>query len=178
MSGRDLTEDFEKLARECLDDILDGAFRLSGNWADAEDLAQETFARAFKRFHRFKKGTNFKAWLFRILMNLYIDIYRKRSKEPTILSIEELEGKGVEIGFENGEDCWEIPDKEVTKEDIEEALGSLPEDFRMAVWLRDVEDFSYSEISKIMGVPVGTVKSRIFRGREMLRKALERRIKG
>ena len=155
--------------------MYSAAYRLTRNAADAEDLIQETFLRAFRSFHQFEPGTNLKAWLYRILTNTFINSYRKKQREPQTVSDDEVEdwylcSKMAEEGMEPSAEAAvlvSLPD-----EDVQEALSSLPEQFRMAVLLADVEGFSYKEIAEIMGVPIGTVMSRLHRGRKALEKGL------
>jgi RNA polymerase sigma-70 factor (ECF subfamily) len=171
----DLQSRFEAEALPLLPGMYSAAYRLTRNAADAEDLVQETFLRAYRGFHQFEEGTNLKAWLYRILMNTFINEYRKRQRQPQTVSDGEvgdwfLYSKMAESGAEpsaEAEVLEALPDEEV-----QEALSSLPEQFRIAVLLADVEGFSYKEIAEITGVPIGTVMSRLHRGR----KALEHRL--
>jgi RNA polymerase sigma-70 factor (ECF subfamily) len=149
---------------------------MTRNPADAEDLVQDTFARAYSAFHQFTPGTNLKAWLYRILTNTYINSYRKAQRAPQISdgeNIEDWQLARAESHTSSGLRSAEVealdamPDSIVT-----EALGSLSDDFRMAVLLADVEGFSYKEIAEIMGTPIGTVMSRLNRGRGQLREKL------
>jgi RNA polymerase sigma-70 factor (ECF subfamily) len=148
---------------------------MTRNPADAEDLVQETFLRAFRGFSGFTEGTNLKAWLYRILTNTFINDYRKRQRQPAEVLEDEipdwylygqLGDSGAEASAET-EVLEAMPD-----EDVQEALDALPEGFRMAVWLADVEGFSYKEIAEILDIPIGTVMSRLHRGRKSLQKAL------
>jgi len=155
--------------------MYSAAYRLTRNAADAEDLIQETFLRAFRSFHQFEPGTNLKAWLYRILTNTFINSYRKKQREPQTVSDDEVEdwylySKMAEEGMEPSAEAAVL--ESLPDEDVQEALSSLPEQFRMAVLLADVEGFSYKEIAEIMGVPIGAVMSRLHRGRKALEKGL------
>jgi RNA polymerase sigma-70 factor (ECF subfamily) len=166
---------FEAEALPLLPGMYSAAYRLTRNAADAEDLVQETFLRAYRGFHQFEEGTNLKAWLYRILMNTFINDYRKRQRQPQTVSDDEiadwyLYSKMAESGAEPSAETAVI--ESLPDEEVQEALSSLPEQFRMAVLLADVEGFSYKEIAEIMGVPIGTVMSRLHRGRKALEKRL------
>ena len=175
-AGSDLLERFERDVLPMLPGMYGAALRMTRNPSDAEDLLQETTLRAYRGFASFEEGTNLKAWLYRILTNSFINTYRKRQREPQTVDgpddldewflFDRLGSKSVEPSAE--EDVLErIPDAEVKA-----ALESIPEKFRMAVLLADVEGFSYKEIAEIMDVPIGTVMSRLHRGRKALEKAL------
>jgi RNA polymerase sigma-70 factor (ECF subfamily) len=167
---------FEHDVMPLLPSLYGAALRLTRNRTDAEDLVQDTVLRAFRGFEGFQEGTNLKAWLYRILRNGYISNYRKRQREPQIVDgvqdVEEwylydrLGGRAVE-GSAEEEVLDRIPDA-----DVKAALESLPENFRMPVLLADVEGFSYKEIAEIMETPIGTVMSRLHRGRKALERAL------
>jgi RNA polymerase sigma-70 factor (ECF subfamily) len=174
-SSRRLNERFQAEALPLLPGMYSAAFRLTRNAADAEDLLQETFLRAFRGFHQFEEGTNLKAWLYRILTNTFINSYRKKQREPQTISEDEVEdwylySKMTEEGLEPSAEATVL--ESLPDEDVQEALSSLPDQFRIAVLLADVEGFSYKEIAEITGVPIGTVMSRLHRGRKALEKRL------
>ena len=171
----DLRARFEREALPLLQGMYAAANRLTRNPADAEDLIQETFLRAFRGFHQFQEGTNLKAWLYRILMNTFINSYRKKLRQPQTISDEEVDDWYLYSRMAEGsaEPSAEMAVLEaLPDEDVQEALSSLPEQFRIAVLLADVEGFSYKEIAEITGVPIGTVMSRLHRGRKALEKRL------
>jgi RNA polymerase sigma-70 factor (ECF subfamily) len=167
---RSARDRFEKLAEQAFPSVYGTALRLTRSKEDAEDLAQEAIVRAYDAFERFD-GTNFKAWILRIVTNLYINRYRQRQRGPQMASLEE---DGV---YEPVAEEGEVPDRRLFDElvgaEVEEALKSVPDDFRTAVILSDIEGMSYQEIAEATNVPIGTVRSRLARGRALLRKALE-----
>ena len=168
--------EFEQTALVYLDELYATALRYTKNEKDAEDLVQETFLKAFTNFHRYEKGTNCRAWLFTILTNTFINRFRRKKKEREILNADDL--RPIEQNFFNREkaEFYQNPEKgalfKTFSQDIKDALAELPVEFRTVVMLADLNDFSYKEIAHILDVPVGTVMSRLFRGRKMMRRFL------
>lgn len=167
---------FEEQAMPFMDQLYAAGMRMTRNPADAADLVQETFVKAFAAFAKFEQGTNLKAWLYRILTNTFINTYRKKQREPYQGTLDDLEdwqmGGAVSTTAmasrsAEAEAIDHLPDSAV-----KDALQSIPEDFRLAVYFADVEGFSYQEIADIMKTPVGTVMSRLHRGRRLLRELL------
>lgn len=172
----DLTRsEFERLALEHLDPLYAAALRLTRHERDAEDLVQDTFLRAYRFFDKFERGTNIKAWLFKILTNTFINRYRRSTKERSIVDGAE---RDVHDRFVS-RDATEVaanPEKaffeKLLSDDVLRAVDALPVDFRMVVILADLQEFSYKEIADILDVPVGTVMSRLYRGRRLLQRSL------
>jgi RNA polymerase sigma-70 factor (ECF subfamily) len=172
--------DFESLLRQVLAPAFGAALHLTCNRQDAEDLVQEAALRAFRSFHTFTQGTNFKAWFFRILLNRFYTAYRRRRPEASLQELEDahelyLYGRANAAGLRG-------PDADparrtldvLARADITAALDALPDDYRVACTMYFIEDFSYQEIADMLGIPIGTVRSRLHRGRRMLQKALWR----
>jgi RNA polymerase sigma-70 factor (ECF subfamily) len=176
-SSPEARERFEALAGEHLDGLYRLALRLTRNPTAAEDLVQEAMLRAWRSFHTFREGTNFRAWLYRILMNAHVDRYRKAARTPEVL--EEQIGddylyagarEGTALG-QDGNPEAEVLDR-IMDDEVRESLDALPVAFRAAVMLVDVEGFSYKEAAEILGIPIGTVMSRLSRARQALRRRL------
>lgn len=177
MSDTELATRFEEEALPLLDQLYGGALRMTRNPADAEDLVQETYLKAFNAFHSFKPGTNLKAWLYRIMTNTYINVYRKRQRQPIQSPTEEISDYQLyttsshdSTGLESAEVAAlkNMPDGKIA-----DAMNQLSEDYRMVVYYADVEDLAYKDIAEIMGTPIGTVMSRLHRGRKQLRQLLK-----
>ena len=167
---------FEDDVVSLLPQLYSAALRMTRNPADAEDLLQETLLRAYRGYGTFKAGTNLRAWLYRILTNSFINRYRRQSRQPVEVELGELEDLYLyrRLGEQSGatRSAEEEALERFVDEDIKAAVEALPENFRIPVLLADVEGFSYKEIARIMGVPIGTVMSRLHRGRKALEKAL------
>lgn len=164
--------DFVEVALPYLDQLYNSARGMTGNSTDAEDLVQETYLKAFASYDRFTPGTNMRAWLYRILTNTYISDYRAKSRRPRLSSTDDL----IDADVVDADLAVVSAEAEalsgMVDATIREAMEALPDDFRIAVYLADVEGFSYKEIADMMDTPQGTVMSRIHRGRKMLREAL------
>ena len=169
---------FTDVAMEHMPGLYSAALRMTRNAADAEDLVQETYLKAYRAYASFEEGTNLRAWLYRILTNTYINSYRAAKRRPEVTDVEDVEdlylykrmsGPG---GSQSGRSAEDEALDRFTDDDVKGALEELPDAFRMAVLLADVEGFSYKEIAEITDVPIGTVMSRIHRGRRALQKAL------
>lgn len=164
---------FERDALPYLDRLYAAALRMTGNPADAEDLVQDTFAKAYVSFHQFQDGTNLRAWLYRILTTVFINAYRRRRRTPPHSLVDRIEDWQVDRARANLPASAEAQAlRQLLDGDVHDALQSIPERYRIAVYLADVEEFSYKEIADITGAPIGTVMSRLHRGREQLRTLL------
>ena len=172
------TKEFETAALEHIDSLFNFGMRMTGNTEAAEDLVQETYLKVHRFSHTFKDGSNLKAWLFKILRNTFINTYRKKIKEPKSVHYDEVEDFYLfnkiktakkEGDYVSGEssDVYEF-----LEDEVKNAVNSLPLAFREVVLYSDIEDLSYGEISEIVGCPIGTVKSRLFRARKLLQKSL------
>ena len=161
-------EDFSAEALQFLEPLFATAMRLTRNRADAEDLVQDTFVKAFRHSGQFTRGTNLRAWLYTILHNTWRNRRRDASRDTVEVDSDQVEQAAAGAGGETVETPERILMRSTLDADLQAALDALPEAFRQAVWLRDVEEFTYAEIAEMLNVPIGTVMSRISRGRRML----------
>ncbi len=169
-------QEFETLALSHLDPLYSAALRLTKNERDAEDLVQDTCMRAFRFFDKFERGTNMKAWLFKILTNTFINRYRRKVKERNVVEGSERDAVHERFISRDATDFAANPEQylfdRLLSDDVLRAIDGLPIDFRLVVILADLQEFSYKEIAEILDCPVGTVMSRLFRGRKLLQKTL------
>lgn len=169
-------EEFERLTLEFLDPLYSAALRLTKNERDAEDLIQDTFLRAYRFFDKFERGTNLKAWLFKILTNTFINRYRRKVKERAVVDGQEREAVHEFFNSREASEAANNPEQyffdRLLSDDVLKAIDALPQDFRMVVVLADLQEFSYKEIAEVLQCPVGTVMSRLYRGRRLLQKSL------
>ena len=168
--NRAVHKEFEREALPHMDILFNYALRMTGSRADAEDLLQETFLKAFRFWDKYEKGTNIRAWLFRIMKNTYINMYRKAVKEPDTVDYDNIQNFYDSIR-EVSTDSNDLQEKifgQLLDDDVAKALESLPEEFRTVVILCDIEGLTYEEIAEFVECPVGTVRSRLHRGRKLL----------
>ncbi|MEK7789600.1 MAG: sigma-70 family RNA polymerase sigma factor [Planctomycetota bacterium] len=174
-------KEFEDIAMEHIDSLYSMAIRLVFNKDEAEDLVQETYLKAYRFFDTFQKGTNIKAWLFKILRNTFINKYRKTVNLPSEIFYEDVESVNSNLSYKQESDSGELTDTLESKyselgnlmeDDVKRAIDSLPIEYKEAILLSDVEELSYNDIAEITNVPIGTVKSRLNRGRKLLQKSL------
>lgn len=169
-SSKGLHKEFEQEAIPHMDILYNYALRMTGNVDDARDLLQETFLKAFRFWDKYEKGTNVRAWLFRIMKNTYINLYRKAVKEPDTVDYNDIQNF-YNVIRENSADANDLQEKlfgHLLDDDVSKALESLPEEFRTVVILCDIEGLTYEEIAEFVECPVGTVRSRLHRGRKLL----------
>ncbi len=166
--------EFQSEALPHMDLLYNYALRMTYNSADAEDLVQETFLKAFRFWDSYEKGTNIRAWLFRIMKNAYINRYRKEKKEPETVEYEEVENfyNSIRESVSESSDLQETLYNNLLEDDVATAIAELPEDFRTVVILCDIEGLTYEEVAEFVDCPIGTVRSRLHRGRKMLRAKL------
>ncbi len=177
MTGHHKGWDFEAAAMPFVDALYNTAYRMTRNPEDAEDLVQETYLKAYRYYDKFEEGTNFKAWLFKIMKNTFINNYRKRQQAPVLSDFADIEESfETQVSEDTSRQQLKNPEEEllenVLDQDVQRALDQLPPDYRMVVLLADLEGFSYKEIADILEVPVGTVMSRLYRGRRLLEAAM------
>lgn len=167
-------QDFNEEILPHMDVLYNFALRLTADPIDAEDLVQDTIVKAYRFFNSYEKGTNAKAWLFRILKNSFINNYRKTSKRPQEVDYDEVESYYETVRAERTEtsDLERLMFRELMDDDLSKALSRLPEDFRTVVLLCDVESYTYEEIANMLDVPIGTIRSRLHRGRNLLKTEL------
>lgn len=167
--------EFQALAFEHVDSLYNTALRMTKNALDAEDLLQDVYLRAFRFFHRFERGTNFKAWIFKILTNTYINQYRKKINKPYHVDLEKIKYNydiKEATAQTSAQESERLDYETLFDDEIKNALQQIPDEFRVVVLLADVESFSYKEVAKIIGCPIGTVMSRLSRGRKQLQNYL------
>jgi len=172
----DTRREFEELALAHVDPLFSAALRLTRNERDAEDLVQDTFMRAYRFFDKFERGTNIKAWLFKILTNTFINRYRRRVKERSVVEGNEREAVHDRFMSRDATDYAANPEQylfdRLLSDEVLRSIDALPVDFRLVVILADLQEFSYKEIAEVLDCPVGTVMSRLYRGRKLLQKSL------
>ena len=169
-----VTEEFKKEALPHINLLHNYAYKMTGNQLDADDLLQETYLRAFRFFHKFERGTNCKAWLFRIMKNLFINNYRKNQKSPNKVDYDEVENffENIKSDKIDSTDLQEKVFNNLLDDNVTHALNSLQDDYKTVVILCDLEGLSYEEIAEFLDVPIGTIRSRLHRGRKILQKKL------
>lgn len=169
------TKRFERDALQYMNQLYAAAMRYTKNPEDAQDLVQDTYIKAYNSFHQFEPGTNLKAWLYRVLTTTFINNYRKDQRRPQTSDSELEDWQLAEASShtsDQGKSTEDVVLENLPDSDIKNALAQIPEEFRMVVYLADVEGFSYKEIAEIVDVPTGTVMSRLHRGRKQLREKL------
>lgn len=174
-SAAERTKRFERDALQYMNQLYAAAMRYTKNPEDAQDLVQDTYAKAYTSFHQFEPGTNLKAWLYRVLTTTFINNYRKDQRRPQSSDSELEDWQLAEASShtsDQGKSTEDVVLENLPDSDIKNALAQIPEEFRMVVYYADVEGFSYKEIAEIVGVPTGTVMSRLHRGRKQLREKL------